>query len=94
MFGVTEPQILTYNDGKSLNTPLPAIVCVVGDIEPPSTLGITSVQLGKEEIVPMKEMKIEWKDFKFEKESSKNVKILYCNLRHSKLKKKWKKKIL
>jgi hypothetical protein len=46
-------------------------------------LGITSVQLGKEEIVPMKEMKMEWKRIDFQ--NKKNCTILYCNLRRTKL---------
>ncbi|CAN0852462.1 Protein HEAT INTOLERANT 4 [Linum grandiflorum] len=59
IFGCTEPQLVTYQeDTKIINVPV--IVAVVSPIPPSDKIGITSVQRESEEIVPMKQMKMDW----------------------------------
>lgn len=52
--------MITMKDGQNQVVHIPVLIAVVGDIPPPSTLGIKSVQMEKEEIVPMKDMKMDW----------------------------------
>ncbi|KAI3943332.1 hypothetical protein MKW92_001380 [Papaver armeniacum] len=59
LFGCTEPQLLSVNgDGKLVC--IPVIVAVVNDFPPSDKIGINSVQREAEEIIPMKQMKMDW----------------------------------
>ncbi|KAI3934815.1 hypothetical protein MKW98_026223 [Papaver atlanticum] len=59
VFGCTEPQSLSVNgDGKLVC--IPVIVAVVNDFPPSDKIGINSVQREAEEIIPMKQMKMNW----------------------------------
>lgn len=62
LFGATEPQLVMMDekDEKGDVVPIPTIVAVVSDVEPPSQVGIKSVQRAVEEIVPMSTLRIEW----------------------------------
>ncbi|CAN1813382.1 Protein HEAT INTOLERANT 4 [Linum perenne] len=74
LFGCTEPQLVPYQgDNKIINVPaivavrIPYImfVCnillqVVSPVPPSDKIGINSVQKESEEIVPMKQMKMDW----------------------------------
>ncbi|GJN01450.1 hypothetical protein PR202_ga18717 [Eleusine coracana subsp. coracana] len=59
VFGSTEPQLLDVN-GESKIVLIPVVVAVDCPFPPSDKLGINSVQREKEEIVPMKEMKMAW----------------------------------
>lgn len=80
--------MVTIN-GKETSTPIPHIVAVVGDIPPPSMLGITSVQRQNEEILPMKDMKMSFTPFKSKdlKLKGLNAQILTCNARKTRISK-------
>ncbi|CAN0865186.1 Protein HEAT INTOLERANT 4 [Linum grandiflorum] len=59
LFGCTEPQLLPFQDDNKLIR-VPAIVAVVSPFPPSDKIGITSVQRESEEIIPMKQMKMDW----------------------------------
>ncbi|XP_058187774.1 protein HEAT INTOLERANT 4-like [Rhododendron vialii] len=59
LFGSTEPQLVFFkNEGKV--TCIPVVVAVVSPFPPSDKIGINSVQREAEEIVPMKQMKMDW----------------------------------
>eukprot|EP00897_Mesotaenium_endlicherianum_P000234 jgi/Mesen1/10210/ME000077S09540 len=63
MFGCTEPQLVHFTkDGATSSRILhiPAVVAVTSPVPPSDKLGIKSVQMEHEMIVPMKEMKMDW----------------------------------
>ncbi|OVA08090.1 hypothetical protein BVC80_339g3 [Macleaya cordata] len=59
LFGCTEPQFLSVN-GEGKVVIIPVVVAVVSPFPPSDKIGINSVQREAEEIVPMKQMKMDW----------------------------------
>ncbi|CAL8996373.1 unnamed protein product [Prunus brigantina] len=59
LFGGTEPQQVPFK-GKLEIVYIPIVVAVVSPCPPSDKIGIKSVQRETEEIVPMKEMKMDW----------------------------------
>lgn len=59
LFGCTEPQLVPLN-GENKLTVIPVIVAVVSPFPPSDKIGINSVQREAEEIIPMKQMKMDW----------------------------------
>ncbi|WVZ22031.1 hypothetical protein V8G54_000575 [Vigna mungo] len=59
LFGCTEPQLVTFK-GESKVVCVPAVVAVVSPFPPSDKIGINSVQREAEEIIPMKQMKMDW----------------------------------
>uniref|UniRef100_A0A6N2M0U6 Uncharacterized protein n=1 Tax=Salix viminalis TaxID=40686 RepID=A0A6N2M0U6_SALVM len=59
LFGCTEPQLVTFKD-DSLLIHIPAVVAVPSPFPPSDKIGIKSVQREVEEIIPMKQMKMDW----------------------------------
>ncbi|KAG9151755.1 hypothetical protein Leryth_002033 [Lithospermum erythrorhizon] len=59
LFGCTEPQMVNYQDQGTI-TLIPAVVAIVSPFPPSDKIGINSVQREAEEIVPMKQMKMDW----------------------------------
>ncbi|KAL3688822.1 hypothetical protein R1sor_015131 [Riccia sorocarpa] len=64
LFGCTEPQLLWFKDkeGNDLSrvVHIPAVVAVTSPFPPSDKVGIKSVQMEGEMILPMKEMKMDW----------------------------------
>ncbi|EOX92257.1 Myosin-H heavy chain isoform 2 [Theobroma cacao] len=59
LFGCTEPQLVPYK-GENKVICIPVVVAVVSPFPPSDKIGINSVQREAEEIVPMKQMKMDW----------------------------------
>ncbi|CAI5457444.1 unnamed protein product [Closterium sp. Yama58-4] len=59
LFGCTEPQLVHWK-GKDKVVHVPAVVAVLSPFAPSDKLGIKSVQMETEMIVPMREMKMDW----------------------------------
>ncbi|KAF7130307.1 hypothetical protein RHSIM_Rhsim10G0101500 [Rhododendron simsii] len=59
LFGCTEPQLVLFNDEVKV-TCIPVVVAVVSPFPPSDKIGIILVQREAEEIVPMKQMKMNW----------------------------------
>ncbi|KAI3431096.1 uncharacterized protein J3R85_008015 [Psidium guajava] len=59
LFGCTEPQLVFFK-GESKIMYIPAVVAVVSPFPPSDKIGIKSVQRESEEIIPMKQMKMDW----------------------------------
>jgi hypothetical protein len=59
LFGCTEPQLL-FLHGQSKVTCIPVVVAVVSPFPPSDKIGVNSVQREAEEILPMKQMKMDW----------------------------------
>ncbi|XP_030527450.1 protein HEAT INTOLERANT 4 isoform X2 [Rhodamnia argentea] len=59
LFGCTEPQLVHYK-GDSKIMYIPVVVAVVSPFPPSDKIGIKSVQRESEEIIPMKQMKMDW----------------------------------
>ncbi|KAF5737862.1 hypothetical protein HS088_TW13G00753 [Tripterygium wilfordii] len=59
LFGCTEPQLVHFK-GESKIVCIPVVVAVVSPFPPSDKIGINSVQREAEEIVPMKQMKMDW----------------------------------
>lgn len=59
LFGCTEPQLVFFRDEGKV-TCIPVVVAVVSPFPPSDKIGINSVQREAEEIVPMKQMKMDW----------------------------------
>ncbi|XP_057502049.1 protein HEAT INTOLERANT 4-like [Actinidia eriantha] len=59
LFGCTEPQLVFFK-GEGKVTCIPVVVAVVSPFPPSDKIGINSVQREAEEIVPMKQMKMDW----------------------------------
>ncbi|CAN6241253.1 unnamed protein product [Urochloa humidicola] len=59
LFGSTEPQLL-YVNGETKIVIIPVVVAVDCPFPPSDKIGINSVHLEKEEIVPMEAMKMAW----------------------------------
>lgn len=61
LFGCTEPQLVWFKEkDMSRVVHIPAIVAVVSPFPPSDKVGIKSVQMEAENIVPMKQMKMDW----------------------------------
>ncbi|KAG6558183.1 hypothetical protein Mapa_000364 [Marchantia paleacea] len=64
LFGCTEPQLVWFKneDGSDISrvVHIPAVVAVTSPFPPSDKVGIKSVQMEGEMIVPMKEMKMGW----------------------------------
>ncbi|XP_066393385.1 protein HEAT INTOLERANT 4-like [Miscanthus floridulus] len=92
LFGSTESQLLDVN-GELKMVLVPVVVAVDCPFPPSDKIGINLVQTGKEEIVPMKEMKMAWVPYvpledRFGRIESLKTKIftLCCTQRRSALK--------
>ncbi|KAH8502898.1 hypothetical protein Peur_066726 [Populus x canadensis] len=59
LFGCTEPQLVPFKD-ENILIYIPAVVAVVSPFPPSNKIGIKSVQREVEEIIPMKQMKMDW----------------------------------
>ncbi|KAH7283340.1 hypothetical protein KP509_34G002200 [Ceratopteris richardii] len=59
LFGCTEPQFISFGDVSRV-VHIPAVVAVVAQHPPSDKIGIKSVQMEGEFIVPMKQMKMDW----------------------------------
>ncbi|KAG5035961.1 hypothetical protein AAZX31_04G200900 [Glycine max] len=59
LFGCTEPQLVWFKD-ESKVVCIPVVVAVVSPFPPSDKIGINSVQREFEEIIPMKQMKMDW----------------------------------
>ncbi|KAL2528195.1 hypothetical protein Fot_20796 [Forsythia ovata] len=59
LFGCTEPQLVSFQ-GQGKVTMIPVVVAVVSPFPPSDKIGIKSVQRETEEILPMKQMKMDW----------------------------------
>lgn len=59
LFSCTEPQLLFFQ-GQSKVTCIPVVVAVVSPFPPSDKIGINSVQRESEEILDMKQMKMDW----------------------------------
>ncbi|KAL4644167.1 hypothetical protein ACB098_02G123700 [Castanea mollissima] len=59
LFGCTEPQLVSFK-GESKVICIPVVVAVVSPFPPSDKIGINSVQREAEEIIPMKQMKMDW----------------------------------
>ncbi|EXB80823.1 hypothetical protein L484_020078 [Morus notabilis] len=59
LFGCTEPQLVSVK-GVNKIVCIPVVVAVVSPFPPSDKIGINSVQREAEEIIPMKQMKMDW----------------------------------
>ncbi|WCJ31787.1 Protein HEAT INTOLERANT 4 [Euphorbia peplus] len=59
LFGCTEPQLVPFNNEQKVIC-IPVVVAIVSPFPPSDKMGINSVQMEVEEIVPMKKMKMDW----------------------------------
>eukprot|EP00243_Klebsormidium_subtile_P003007 TRINITY_DN16139_c0_g1_i1.p1 TRINITY_DN16139_c0_g1~~TRINITY_DN16139_c0_g1_i1.p1 ORF type:complete len:294 (-),score=93.52 TRINITY_DN16139_c0_g1_i1:403-1284(-) len=62
VFGATEPQLVEWK-GMHRVVQIPAVVAVTAPFPPTTKLGIKSVQMEQENIVNLKEMKMDWVPF-------------------------------
>ncbi|TKY60345.1 hypothetical protein E2542_SST17443 [Spatholobus suberectus] len=92
LFGCTEPQLVMFK-GESKVVCIPVVVAVVSPFPPSDKIGINSVQREAEEIIPMKQMKMDWvpyipledRDSQVDRLKS-QIFILSCTQRRSALK--------
>jgi hypothetical protein len=90
VFGLTEPQMI---EGLGMKH-IPVLVAVVGSIAPPSKIGIKSVQMEKEEILDMGDLKMSWIPYipkenrqqTLTKKNIPNIYFLHCSQRRESLK--------
>ncbi|KAI5412310.1 hypothetical protein KIW84_057111 [Lathyrus oleraceus] len=59
LFGCTEPQLVMHKQENKVIC-IPVVVAVVSPIPPSDKIGINSIQREAEEIIPMKQMKMDW----------------------------------
>ncbi|GAV62992.1 hypothetical protein CFOL_v3_06514 [Cephalotus follicularis] len=92
LFGCTEPQLVPVK-GENKLTVIPVVVAVVSPFPPSDKIGINSVQRESEEIIPMKQMKMDWVPYiPLEKRDSQvdrlksQIYILSCTQRRAALK--------
>ncbi|XP_051130027.1 protein HEAT INTOLERANT 4 [Andrographis paniculata] len=93
LFGCTEPQLVPFRDEAKV-TMIPVVVAVVSPFPPSDKIGIKSVQRETEEIVPMKQMKMDWVPYiplgkrgsMVERLKNYQIFILRCNQRRAGLK--------
>ncbi|KAL1820354.1 hypothetical protein DCAR_0416685 [Daucus carota subsp. sativus] len=92
LFGCTEPQLVFF-EGQGKVTVIPVVVAVDSPFPPSDKIGINSVQREVEEIIPMKQMKMDWvpyiplenRDSQVERLKS-QIYILSCTQRRAGLK--------
>lgn len=92
LFGCTEPQLVMHQ-GENKVVCIPVVVAVVSPFPPSDKIGINSVQREAEEIIPMKQMKMDWvpyipleqRDSQVDRLKS-QIFILRCTQRRSALK--------
>ncbi|CAI9777613.1 unnamed protein product [Fraxinus pennsylvanica] len=92
LFGCTEPHLVSFQ-GQGKVTMIPVVVAVVSTFPPSDKIGIKSVQRETEEILPMKQMKMDWvpyiplenRDSQVERLES-QIFILSCTQRRADLK--------
>lgn len=92
LFGCTEPQLVPLK-GENKLVCIPVVVAVVSPFPPSDKIGINSVQRESEEIIPMKQMKMDWvpyipledRDSQVDRLKS-QIFILSCTQRRSALK--------
>ncbi|KAK4411610.1 protein HEAT INTOLERANT 4 [Sesamum angolense] len=93
LFCCTEPQLVSFQ-GQGKVTMIPVVVAVVSPFPPSDKIGIKSVQRETEEIVPMKQMKMDWvpyiplenREAQVERLKNSQIFILSCNQRRAGLK--------
>ncbi|KAI3462017.1 hypothetical protein Pfo_018680 [Paulownia fortunei] len=93
LFGCTEPQLVSFQ-GQGKVTMIPVVVAVVSPFPPSDKIGIKSVQRETEEILPMKQMKMDWipyiplenRESQVERLKNSQIFILSCNQRRAGLK--------
>ncbi|KAE9601285.1 hypothetical protein Lalb_Chr13g0296181 [Lupinus albus] len=93
LFGCTEPQLVMFK-GENKVVCIPVVVAVVSPFPPSDKIGINSVQRESEEIIPMKQMKMDWvpyiplegRDSQVDRLKSHKIFILRCTQRRSALK--------
>ncbi|CAH8337084.1 unnamed protein product [Eruca vesicaria subsp. sativa] len=93
VFVNTEPQWISYKGGPSHVVYLPTVFAIESPFPPSDKLAVTSVQSATENIIPMKQMKMEWVPYiPFEKRDRHidrmkcEIFILACTQRRSALK--------
>ncbi|GMH25128.1 hypothetical protein Nepgr_026971 [Nepenthes gracilis] len=59
LFGCTEPQMVPFKDEQKIVW-IPVVVAVESPFPPSDKIGIKSIQREHEEIIPMKNMKMDW----------------------------------
>ncbi|GLJ52088.1 hypothetical protein SUGI_1107780 [Cryptomeria japonica] len=59
LFGCTEPQLVFF-EGRSKIVCIPVVVAVTSPFPPSDKIGIKSVQMEGETVVPMKQVKMDW----------------------------------
>ncbi|KAF5178463.1 Heat intolerant [Thalictrum thalictroides] len=92
LFGCTEPQLVPVK-GENKVICIPVVVAVVSPFPPSDKIGINSVQREAEEIIPMKQMKMDWipyiplafRDNQVERLKSSQIFILSCTQRRAAL---------
>ncbi|XP_019177289.1 PREDICTED: uncharacterized protein LOC109172566 isoform X2 [Ipomoea nil] len=88
LFGCTEPQLVSYQ-GQAKVSCIPVVVAVVSPFPPSDKIEINTVPWEAEEIVPMKQMKMDWipyyRDSQVERLKS-QIFILGCTQRRAGLK--------
>ncbi|MED6156809.1 Protein HEAT INTOLERANT 4 [Stylosanthes scabra] len=85
LFGCTEPQQVCFKDVEKVVL-VPIIVAVLLPFPPSDKIGITSVQREGEEIIPMKQMKMDWIPYMPSEELKSQIFILSCSQRRAALK--------
>ncbi|KAF6175653.1 hypothetical protein GIB67_022655 [Kingdonia uniflora] len=92
LFGCTEPQMV-FPNGERKIVCIPVVVAVVSPFPPSDKIGINSVQREAEEIIPMKQMKMDWvpyiplefRDNQVDRLKSHQIFILGCTQRRAAL---------
>ncbi|KAL6552195.1 Protein HEAT INTOLERANT 4 [Orobanche gracilis] len=90
LFGCTEPQLVSFQ-GQAKIIMIPVVVAVLSPFPPSDKIGIKSVQREQEEIMPMKQMKMDWvpyiplekRDFQVERLKKSQIFILSCTQRRA-----------
>ncbi|KAK1325267.1 hypothetical protein QJS10_CPA01g00390 [Acorus calamus] len=79
LFGCTEPQLVYWKDGQKVMC-IPVVVAVVSPFPPSDKVGLKSIQREKEEIIPMKKMKMTWAPYIPEENRQSQVERLKSNI--------------
>merc|ERR1711916_29875 len=90
IFGTTEPQLVDIGEEQSHVVPIPVLVAVATDIDLPAKLGVKSVQMVEETILPMRKQGMEWAPMRSLGESdsqwaARPVYVLKCKTRRAKV---------
>merc|ERR1711916_374053 len=90
IFGTTEPQLVDIGEEQSHVVPIPVLVAVATDIDLPAKLGVKSVQMVEEMILPMRKQGMEWAPMRSLGESdsqwdARPVYVLKCKTRRAKV---------